>query len=224
MPRIWITRSLPFGRETQARLAAKGYEAVAAPLLTLRRLDVPDLPLKDEHLIFTSRHGIEALAALTAARHWPCICVGAASAREARRAGFTQVHAAGGTARDVIAWVQANWPEAANILHISGRHHRGDIIETLMAAGYKQARREVYYDMIPVRRDPRAQPRPDDDVWLYSPRGAAALAALGLDTRHMRFISLSADIDAALGDIACQARIIAEKPNELSLFAHLPSV
>jgi len=222
MPRLWITRSEPFASESAARLCANGYEAFAAPLLMIKPRPHPLLPGDDDHLIFTSRRGVMALAAQTTQRSWPVVCVGDATARAAQDAGFKQAISAAGTARDVIDWVQDNWSKSVKILHISGRHHRGDIIEMLCSAGYERAQREIYYEAVTATRDPRPEPKPDDYVLLYSPRGAAAFMALGLHTKHMRFISLSAAIDAVLGDIQCDRRLIAEKPTELSLFAHLP--
>jgi len=226
MPRIWVTRSEPFASDSAARLCEKGYEAFAAPLLTITPRPHPPLPGDHDHLIFTSRHGVSCFAAQTSQRHWPVICVGDGTATAAQDMGFSKAQSASGRAQDVIDWVRENWSLSAHITHISGVHQRGDIIETLEHLGYKSTRQDIYYDSLAASVDPREQSslgaEPDDYVLLYSPRGAAAFVALGLQTAQMSLISLSAAIDAGLGDIPCDRRLIAEKPTELSLFAHLP--
>ncbi len=226
MARIWITRSEPFASVSAAQLCAKGYEAFAAPLLTITARPNPPLPGGDDHLIFTSRHGVLALAAQTFRRHWPVICVGDATAKAARDMGFSKVQSSSGVARDVINWVRGHWSLSSHITHISGAHQRGDIIEALEFFGYKSVQRHVYYDSLAAKIDPRLQnglaANKDDYVLLYSPRGAAVFAALDIYTAQMTTLSLSPAIDRALGDIACRRRFIAKKPNESSLFAHLP--
>lgn len=222
MPRVWITRSQPFAAQTAHDLCMRGYDAFAAPLLTIALRAAPPLPADKDHLVFTSRHGVRALAGQTSKRHWPAICVGDGSRQAAREAGFLNAHSASGTALDITAWIQANWPQSTPVTHISGQHQRGDIFETLCGAGYHKARRIVFYDSLAVSSDPRPTPRPDDYVLLYSPRGAASLARLNLDMRQMHVISLSAAIDAVMEGKNCKVRYIAAKPNEASLFAHLP--
>jgi uroporphyrinogen-III synthase len=222
LARIWITRSQPFAAQTAALLAARGYDVTAAPLLTITLAAQPSLPSAQDYLIVTSRHGVRALAAQSRLRHWPLICVGDATAAAARKAGFTKAASVSGTAKDIIAWIIDHWPKTASITHISGAHHRGDIIETLGRLGYVKAKRHIFYHSLAAASDPRPSPAPNDYVLLYSPRGAAALAALGLGMQEMTMISLSPAVDAALGEISCKDRFIAEKPNESSLFAHLP--
>jgi len=222
LPRIWITRSAPFGAQTAYKLKKAGYDVITAPLLRITLTDALISPADNTHLIFTSRHGVQALACQTDNRHWPVICVGDATAKFARSLGFMRVISVSGTATDIIDWVKANWPQSASITHMSGVHQRGDIIETLSVAGYSKAARIICYNSVTVASDPRLDARPDDYVLLYSPRGAAVLAELNLDMKEMRVISLSAAVDAALGDKLCKSRHIAEKPDEASLFAHLP--
>ena len=225
MARIWITRSDPAASLTARRLRDMGYDNVmAAPLLGITllspKIDIPH----SAHLIFTSRNGVRSFAQTEKARHWPCLCVGDATAQDARRAGFKTVVSAGGDSGDVTMWALENIPPDQPVLHICGNHPRGEIIEHLRQNGFSLARREIYYLTEAVSQDPRPARNDDDIVLLYSPQAAKSLIALGLDMRAMTLICMSAAVDAALGGIPCKARFIAARPDEDSLFAHLTAL
>ena len=222
MARVWITRTQPAADESAARLTALGYDCVTAPLLELTDLPVLSAPSVNDYLIFTSRNGVAAFARAHKDRLWPCICVGDSTARTARAAGFTRVNSAKGNADDLVIWVQQNISPDIRLYHVSGSHPRGDIIQRLKSYGFSKPHREAYYKSHIVTIDPRAAPRPDDIILLYSPMAAKGLGALDLDMRDMIIISLSRAVDAALGDKICKARYIAAHPSEDSLFAHLP--
>ena len=222
MPSIWITRSQPLAAQSAARLLERGYDAFAAPLLKVTLLSpAVDLP-PAAHLIFTSRNGVRAFAGAIISRHFSCLCVGGASAEAARAAGFKAVTSVDGTADDVVAWAQKHISPETPLYHIAGNHPRGDIIERLRAFGFTQARRELFYRSEPVTHDPRPRQTVDDIILLYSPMAAQSLISLGLDMGAMQIISMSAAIDAQLGDVRCKSRIFAARPNEDALFTRLP--
>ena len=223
MPRVWITRSASMAQASAARLKAKGYDAFAAPLIHISyETPDPDAPCDEAYLIFTSRNGVAAFAQAQAARHWPCLCVGDATAKAARDAGFEIVTSARGAADDIVAWARKNIDHNQPLYHAAGNHPRGEIIERLQQGGFKRARRELFYRSLCVTHDPRLEPKQDDIILLYSPMAAQGLAALGLDISGMVIISLSRAVDAALGAQICKERYIADLPTEDSLFAHLP--
>ena len=90
--RLLVTRPEPdAGREAEA-LAARGHEAVIAPLLVIEFAE--DAPLDFagvQALIVTSRNALRAIASrreLAEARKLPLFAVGEATARAARDVGF----------------------------------------------------------------------------------------------------------------------------------------
>ena len=222
MPRIWITRSQPLAEQSAARLLDMGYDAIAASLIQVKftpiRLALPE----NAHLIFTSRNALRAFALHITERNFPCLCVGDATAKAARGFGFAQAVSANGNADDVVAWAQDNISRDTPIYHIAGNHPRGDIIERLEAFGFSNAQREIFYNTDIVSHDPRPFKCGDDIILLYSPLAAKSLISLGLDMEEMGIISISAAVDAALGDISCKSRLIAARPREDSLLTHLP--
>ena len=224
MARIWITRSQPLAAQSAATLLDIGYDAIAASLIQSKflspRIDLP----QNGHLIFTSRNAVRAFTQSINERHWPCLCVGDITAEAARGAGFTAVVSVNGASDDVTAWAQKNIAPDTPVRHISGNHPRGEITERLSAFGFSNAARALFYKSTVITHDPRHSKRSDDIILLYSPLAAKSLTALELDMSAMRVISMSAAIDAALGDISCKSRLIADRPRESSLFAHLPPV
>ena len=201
-----------------------GYDAIAASLIKIKflspRIDLP----QNAHLIFTSRNAVRAFTQRINARHWPCLCVGDFTAEGARAAGFEMVVSVNGAADDVTAWAQNNIAPDTPVRHISGNHPRGEITERLRAFGFTNVARELFYKSTAITHDPRGEKRGDDIVLLYSPLAAKSLAALALDMSGMGVISMSASIDAGLGDISCKSRLIAALPRENSLFTHLPPI
>ena len=115
--------------------------------------------------------------------------------------------------------------------YLSGVHIAGDLMGALDAAGIR-ASREIIYATHPVTQMPEraADALINEDnitVLLYSPKGARAFAALinspqfAANIPKLITVSLSANIDAALGGLALMARHIADAPNEAALISAL---
>ncbi|MBV8593867.1 MAG: uroporphyrinogen-III synthase, partial [Caulobacteraceae bacterium] len=89
MKRVWIARSAPGALQMGAEVRALGFEAVVAPLLEARSVGSGPIDLSGvAALAFTSGHAVRAFAARSPERGLPVFAVGAATAREAKRAGF----------------------------------------------------------------------------------------------------------------------------------------
>lgn len=220
--KIWVTRSQPGAQRSVNTLTAMGYDALALPLLTIGPPPSPPpaLPV-DAVLILTSQNGLWALITETDKRDFPVICVGDVTAGLASDLGFTQVVSACGNSQDILKLITQNHPNDPRIfVHISGSEVRGDITETLRARGYC-AERHIYYRSSPVSPLEGLYAPDIGTVLLYSPKGAAALRLLALDTSHMTAISISAETDAELGHMDFKQRLIAPAPNEAAMFTML---
>ena len=115
-----------------------GWTVLAEPLLDIvyERPVMPELAGYDG-LIFTSRHGVQGFAALTAERGLPVHAVGAATARAARDAGFIEVLEGPGDAsglRDVLPQTR--------LLHPCGTEVRVAVGEALPV--YRAAARQSF--------------------------------------------------------------------------------
>jgi len=172
MTKIWITRTRPAADESAKVWREAGFEPVIAPLLVIEPVAHKPLP-KNAILIFTSKNGVDHVEGAGQS----VVCVGDATADHARKAGFKNVVSVDGTSADVTEWVRANVPITQPIIHVSGWHVRGSIIEDLKADGYPARRVSVY----------RSKPRPvwpeapNDCVALYSPLAARVFAGLAKD-------------------------------------------
>ncbi|MEP4052890.1 MAG: uroporphyrinogen-III synthase [Litorimonas sp.] len=207
MNRVWITRTRPAADASADIWRDAGFDPIVEPLLDVQ--SVPHQPISDQAvLIFTSKNGID---------HIDCagqraICVGDATAKHAIKAGFSDVVSVDGTSDDVTKWVCANVQGSKSLVHISGWHVRGSIIEDLQAEGYAASRVKVYRS-IPRTVWPES---PSELVAFYSPLAARTFAdlAVGQSLSGLSAICISQATAEALSNISLRSVHIAARPRE----------
>lgn len=212
-----MTRAQPGAARTAARLTALGFEAVVAPLLTIRPIPRPEPDLDGfAALAFTSVNGVEAFAALTARRDRPVFAVGDVTAAAAQAAGFAAVRSAGG-ALDDLARLLAGAGIAGRVLAPGAREPAGDLAGLLAGA--------VPVEALPVYEaleTGAAAPEAFDAALVHSPRAGRALAGLGPESGRGR---LAAAISRAAADALSPAGFveirIATAPTEDALLEAL---
>lgn len=164
-------------------------QVVVAPLLRIEAVDAPIEMDADTGVIFTSAKAV-GFAAMGAGR--AAYCVGAMTAQAATAKGW-QVRLTAETADALVATITANAP----LIHLAGRHQRGDIAKRLTAKGLI-CRRAVIYDQHLQPLSDTAQEVLDGDkpviVPLFSPRIAGQFAdqARNLTQAHLLAISAAA--------------------------------
>ena len=217
-----MTRSRPGASFTAASLAAKGFDPVVQPLLGIEAVSpLPSLPAKDAVLLVTSKNALRIFTGATDLRHWLVLTVGDGTAALARRSGFKAVTSAGGTSADLIALVQQSvTAKSTPLVHIAGQIVRGQICETLRAAGYN-ARRDIYYTSAPKKLPEGFETSGIDYVLLYSPLAAQSLASQSADIDDAVIICMSPETMLALGTTFSGKCRIAPAPNEASMFSLL---
>ncbi len=143
-----------------ADLAARGLEAVAAPMLSVvREPDVVGRILaagapRPDALAFTSAHGVAAVAAdvrLADVLAIPAFAVGGATAEALAAAGFGDIRAGGGDGDALVGSLLGALPEDAVVVHVAGRDRAVAVAERLAAAG-RRARTVVAYRAEPATR------------------------------------------------------------------------
>lgn len=230
IPPVWITRTDQNITQSARAVQAAGFTAIAGPLLCVAATGTRGAaPHEEASLAFTSPNGVSAFAALSDRRHYMVYAVGDATADRAKALGFTYIASAHGDVDALAKLIIKDKP--SQIVHYSGVHVAGDLVGALTAAGVT-ARRQIIYSAQPVRD----MPGPAADalaryerlaVLLYSPKGARTFLDVmqrgGYRARYadMTVISLSANIDACLGDYEFAQRLIADKPNETALISTL---
>jgi hypothetical protein len=122
-------------------------DIVIAPLMEIVATDPPPpLPVGAE-LIFTSSNAVGLAGRGAGQRAW---CVGARTASAATQAGFDGV-VAGFSADDLVALLNDERP-GARLVHLRGRHQRGDVADRLAAAGLSVTSHVVYEQVaVPAR-------------------------------------------------------------------------
>lgn len=211
--RLLVTRPLPAGAATAARLQARGHAVTLAPLMATEAVawrppdSVPDaVMLTSAFAARLAGPGADAL------RHLPVFAVGSATARAAQEAGFADVRAVGGTAQALLDDVAA--AGLVSIVHLSGE----DRTLVVVPAGLAVATRTVYRaQLLPLATLPAV-----DWVLLYSPRSAAHFAAeverLGVGRSTVSVAAISTATLAAAGD-GWHATAVATEPTEDALLA-----
>jgi uroporphyrinogen-III synthase len=234
MARVLLLRAEDDARASAARIAARGHEAAIAPLSRAETTGRRIAASETAPLIGTSRRAFSLLhpddcAALSAL---PVLAVGPATAAAARAAGFDDVAAAGGDARDLARLIIATRPAGERLTYLAGEFRGALLEDTLAAAGFVLSVAEVY------RIVPAAQ-LPDhavailragrlDHILHYSPASAARFAALarqaGLarEAAAAQHICLSHAVAEALAPLAPPRVAIAAEPSEDALLALLP--
>jgi uroporphyrinogen-III synthase len=175
-PTLLLTRPEAAAQRFREELRGAGLDlpAVISPLQRIVPLmPRPVLP-PGAQLILTSENAVASLDIPLTGRHaW---AVGPRTAEAARNAGCT-VTVAAGDAESLVAEILRQGP-AAPLVHLRGRHARGEIVARLAAAGLT-AREAVIYDQAAQPLGPEARAllrRPVAVIApLFSPRSAALL-------------------------------------------------
>lgn len=139
-PILIITRPAPAGpRFAEAVTVALGSPVTVIQVPAFRIVPLSAMVPQVPHLVFTSVNGVMAAPDMPGAVAW---CVGAATAKAARARGFV-TEVAEGDAEALIALILSRRPEGA-MLHLAGRHRRGQVAERLTEAGLQCTAVEVY--------------------------------------------------------------------------------
>lgn len=180
LPGLLITRPDPAGREFVQSLSSElraGLEIVTSPLLKLEPL-VDDLDLgAAQGIIFTSKSAVRALQGIAVPTMPPAYCVGQATCDAAADLGWS-AHRMGQDAESLISGLLAARP-AGPLLHVRGRHARGDVARHLTRSGLP-CDEVVAYDqvLLPLTARARALLMSDREIIvpLFSPRTARQFA------------------------------------------------
>lgn len=223
--RIWITRAEPAAAKSAKNWQSAGFETICAPLIEIAPPKIMPQSLdKNAVLLITSKNALHMLGRLTDRRDWPVMTVGDASADLARDMGFADVISAGGTGKDLIALVKNTYKPGQNIqfTYVSAETCRVQIAKRLVADGY-MARRDVYYCNRPVMKFPEIDTSALTHIALYSPMAARKLSTHLAQLEHITIISMSSEVDKALGAANLAVRCVASRPEESAMIRALSS-
>lgn len=227
---ILITRTQPGAAKTAIGVEALGLNPVVSPALTLQTDPEVELPEMDRYsgLIFTSANGVAFYAEREADRELPAWCVGPATAKAAREAGFGEVHESAGDAKQLAAFIASTiGPPEKPLLHIANAAAKGDLIKALKMRRYKVAFSPLYRaatapSLSAEASDLIAQGKPGI-LLVHSAKGAAAFLQLAKDSSlsHLLAVVISTPAASVLETAGLKDIIVAKRPNEPALMTSL---
>jgi uroporphyrinogen-III synthase len=190
---------------------------IASPLLEISFIAATP-PVADA-LIFTSVNGVEAAAhlGLSGQRAW---CVGDRTAEVAKEAGFV-AEAGPGDAKALVAHIIAAQP-TGRLAHIRGIHARGDVAQSLNAAGLicqdVVAYDQLVRDLTPEAKTVLAGHTPVIAP-LFSPRSATIFKQQGPFAAPVHVAAMSAAVRDALDPLAVVRMDVAGRPDAAGMVA-----
>lgn len=234
--RLIVTRPEPEASRTAEALRALGHEPILSPALDIvldPQAPIPDAPF--QAVLVTSGNAARALAAnpaLERLAQLPLLAVGDRTALLARRAGFQKARSAAGDAAALVALAEEMLdPEAGPLLYAAGEHRSAELDALLAPSGFTVFTSIVYRSEARVRLSDQAvvalSHRQADGILIYSRRSASAFA-LALRAERLAPLgssvvcyALSNEAAEPLGGVLDGPTIVAERPDQLSLFAAL---
>ncbi len=135
--RFLVTRPLAEAGHTAAALAARGHQALIAPMLAIESASgVAFDPESFDAIVMTSGNAARALTehpALGRSLTLPVLAVGGQTAHAARDAGFSDVVSAEGDAADLLTLVRGRFGAGGRLLYLAGNDRSRDLAAELAA-------------------------------------------------------------------------------------------
>ena len=181
--RILVTRHALAAEKLKIILRANGFDVQCEPLLKIK-FDVKTVSSEGvQALVVTSSSGAVALARGTQNRELPVFAVGNATAAALNIEGFKDVRTASGNSAALTDLILgALSPEKGYLVHVTGQHVAGDLLEKLLAKGFSVRRVVSYRAETPndLSDDVKKSLREHkiDAVLFFSPRTATTFASL----------------------------------------------
>lgn len=213
LPYLILTRptrsSLIFWSSLDADTQRQVYPLVS-PIIEIEPLPAEDGFPDADAIVFSSTNGVSN-GPIGDGR--PAYCVGTLTTGAAEAAGWAAVMM-GQTASDLIDAMKL-LPNRPSLLHISGQHTRGDIVGSLMDAGFRVFRSVVYdqllQDLTPAAKTALNTQTPKI-VPIFSPRTAKQFAICAPQPTSTHVLALSRNVALPLASIALASVTIAEQP------------
>ncbi|MDC0943916.1 uroporphyrinogen-III synthase [Candidatus Pelagibacter sp.] len=146
---ILLTRPLEDCSEMIIKFKSLGHQVSHLPLLNIEKIDYEQINFSDyKGIIFTSANAVKYLDHKNIDKNLLCFCVGSATEKKARSAGFQNVIAAEGNVGNLKELILQNFSQKdGQLIYISGETISVDLDRQLINEGYS-AKRIVNYRTI----------------------------------------------------------------------------
>ena len=146
---ILLTRPLEDCSEMIIKFKSLGHQVSHLPLLNIEKIDYEQINFSDyKGIIFTSANAVKYLDHKNIDKNLLCFCVGSATEKKARSAGFQNVIAAEGNVENLKELILQNFDQKdGQLIYISGEIISVDLDQQLTNEGYS-VKRIVNYKTI----------------------------------------------------------------------------
>ena len=220
-PTILITRPAPSGAAFAKQLKkviGPAAKIVLSPVFEIEACGaLPDLS-QVRQLVFSSRHGVEAFARLSARRDIPAYAVGEATAQAGRDIGLS-VTACGGDARQMRKRILAD-ALPGPFLHIRGEYTTGHLARDLTFAGL-ETHEAVLYSQRAVGLTDQAkeclQQKTPVILPLFSPRSARLAVSKVLVKAPLFVAAMSENVAQEIPPEIVREVVVAREPTTIEM-------
>ena len=135
---ILLTRPLEDCNEMILKFQSLGHNVSHLPLISIEGLEYESLNFSDfKGIVFTSANAIKFLDIQNIDKKLNCFCVGSATEKKARSAGFQNVFAADGNVNNLKELILQNFNSSeGKLLYISGEAISSNLDQDLISNGY----------------------------------------------------------------------------------------
>jgi len=177
---ILLTRPLEDCSEMIIKFKSLGHQVSHLPLLNIEKIDYEQINFSDyKGIIFTSANAVKYLDHKNIDKNFLCFCVGSATEKKARSAGFQNVIAAEGNVGNLKELILQNFDQKdGQLIYISGETISVDLDRQLINEGYSVKRivnyRTIYNQKFDDNFIKELMLKIPDMVYIYSQNSASS--------------------------------------------------
>ena len=177
---ILLTRPLEDCSEMIIKFKSLGHQVSHLPLLSIEKIDYDQINFSDyKGIIFTSANAVKYLDHKNIDKNHLCFCVGSATEKKARSAGFQNVIAAEGNVGNLKELILQNFDQKdGQLIYISGETISVDLDQQLTNEGYSVKRilnyRTIYNQKFDDNFIKELMLKIPDMVYIYSQNSASS--------------------------------------------------
>jgi uroporphyrinogen-III synthase len=177
---ILLTRPLEDCSEMIIKFKSLGHQVSHLPLLSIEKIDCEQINFSDyKGIIFTSANAVKYLDHKNIDKNLLCFCVGSATEKKARSAGFQNVIAAEGNVGNLKELILQNFDQKdGQLIYISGETISVDLDQQLTNEGYSVKRivnyRTIYNQKFDDNFIKELMLKIPDMVYIYSQNSASS--------------------------------------------------
>ena len=177
---ILLTRPLEDCSEMIIKFKSLGHQVSHLPLLSIEKIDHDQINFSDyKGIIFTSANAVKYLDHKNIDKNLLCFCVGSATEKKARSAGFQNVIAAEGNVGNLKELILQNFDQKdGQLIYISGETISVDLDQQLTNEGYSVKRivnyRTIYNQKFDDNFIKELMLKIPDMVYIYSQNSASS--------------------------------------------------